>query len=417
MNRLLVLVSFVGLGAVRPASENWTEFRGPAGSGHSDATGLPREWSETKNVVWKTPIHGRGWSSPVVWGKQVWLTTATPDGKELSVLCVDRDSGKVLADHKLFTIASPTELWRKYNSYASPTPVIEDGRIYVHYGTYGTACLDTKTMKAVWARDDLKCDHFRGAGSSPILFENLLILTFDGHDVQYLVALDKKTGKTVWKSDRTHDFGTDDGDRKKGYATPIIIEVGGKPQLITPASYAVVSLDPQTGKILWWIKTGGHSPAMRSLFGHGLVYATSGAGKELIAIRPDGKGDVTGSHIAWKTNKGIGHKPSPVLVDDLLYVVSDNAAAVCIDAKTGQQVWGQRVAGTGFSASPLYADGVLYFFAEDGSATVIQPGREHKELGRNKLDGGTECKSTPAIAGKSFFIRTDSNLYRIEQKP
>jgi outer membrane protein assembly factor BamB len=416
MNRLLVLLSIVGLGAVRPASENWAEFRGPAGAGHSDATGLPREWSETKNVVWKTAIHGRGWSSPVVWGKQVWLTTATPDGKELSVLCVDRESGKVLLDQKLFTVANPTELWAKYNSYASPTPVIEEGRIYVHYGTYGTACLDTKSMKPLWARDDLKCDHFRGAGSSPILFENLLILTFDGHDVQYLVALDKKSGKTVWKSDRTHDFGTDDGDRKKGYATPIIIDVAGKPQLITPASYAVVSLDPHTGKILWWVKTAGHSPAMRSLFGHGLVYATSGAGKELIAIRPDGKGDVTGSHIAWKTNKGIGHKPSPVLVDDLIYVVSDNAAAVCIDAKTGQQVWAQRVAGTAFSASPLYADGVIHFFAEDGSATVIQPGREYKELGRNKLDGGKECKMTPAIAGKSFFIRTDSNLYRIEQK-
>ena len=420
MSRLLhvavVFGALIGIGAGRSASENWTEFRGPAGSGHSDATGLPREWSETKNVVWKTPIHGRGWSSPVVWGKQVWLTTGTPDGKELSVLCVDRESGKIVLDHKLFTVAKPDEMWRGFNSYASPTPVIEEGRIYVHYGTYGTACIDTKSMKAIWARDDLSCNHWRGAGSSPILFENLLILTFDGYDVQYLVALDKKTGKTVWKSDRSHDFGTDDGDRKKGYATPIIIDVAGKPQLITPASYAVVSLDPHTGKVLWWIKTAGHSPAMRSLYGHGLVYATSGAGKELIAIRPDGKGDVTASHIAWKTNKGIGHKPSPVLVDDLLYVVSDNAAAVCIDAKTGQQVWAQRVAGTAFSASPLYADGVLYFFAEDGSATVLQPGREHKELGRNKLDGGKESKQTPAIAGKSFFIRTESNLYRIEQK-
>jgi outer membrane protein assembly factor BamB len=234
--------------------------------------------------------------------------------------------------------------------------------------------------------------------------------------VQYLVALDKKTGKTVWKSDRAHDFGTDDGDRKKGYATPIIIDVGGKPQLITPASYAVVSLDPHTGKIIWWIKTAGHSPAMRSLYANGLVYATSGAGKELFAIKPDGQGNVTASHIAWRINKGIGHKPSPVLVDDLIYVVSDEGALVCIDSKTGQQVWGQRLAKSLFSASPLFADGVIYLFAEDGSSTVIQPGREYKELQKNKLDGGSECKSTPAIAGKSFFIRTDSNLYRIEQK-
>jgi outer membrane protein assembly factor BamB len=406
----------VSIAAVRPASENWAEFRGPAGAGHSDAKGLPREWSETKNVVWKTALHGRGWSSPVVWGAQVWLTTGTPDGKELSVICVDRESGKVLLDHKLFIVAKPDELWRKFNSYASPTPALEEGFAYVHFGTYGTACIDTKTLKAVWTREDLQCNHWRGAGSSPILFENLLILTFDGYDVQYLVALDKKTGKTVWKSDRSHDFGTDDGDRKKGYSTPIIIEAAGKHQLITPASSAAVSLDPHTGKVLWFIKYGGHSPAMRSLYGDGLVYVTSGAGKELIAIKPDGSGDVTKTHIAWKTNKGIGHKPSPVLVDGLLYVVSDDGAAVCIEAKTGQQVWTQRIEKRQFSASPLYADGVIYFFAEDGSACVIQPGREYKEIARSKLDGGSECKSTPAIAGKSFFIRTDSNLYRIEAK-
>ena len=416
MIRAMLIAALAGLGAFRAAPDNWAEFRGPGGAGHSEATGLPREWSESKNVVWKTPIHGRGWSSPVVWGKQVWLTTGTRDGKELSVMCVDRESGKVLLDQKLFVIAKPDPLWEKYNSYASPTPALEEGRVYVHFGTYGTACLDTKTMKPVWARDDLQCNHWRGAGSSPILFENMVILTFDGYDVQYLVALDKKTGKTIWKSDRSHDFGTDDGDRKKGYSTPIIIDVGGKPQLITPASSAAVALDPHTGKPVWWIKYGGHSPAMRSLYGNGLVYVTSGAGKELIAIKPDGKGDVTSSHIAWKTNKGVGHKPSPVLVDDLMYIVTDNAAAACIDAKTGQQVWAARVAGNAFSASPLYADGVLYFFAEDGSATILQPGREHKELGRNKLDGGAECKSTPAIAGKSFFIRTESNLYRIEAK-
>jgi outer membrane protein assembly factor BamB len=417
MIRWILALTFASLvGDPSGETDHWAEFRGPGGTGISEATGLPREWSETKNVVWKTPIHGRGWSSPVVWNKQIWLSTGTSDGKELSVICVDRESGKVLLDHKMFTIAKPDPLWEKYNSYASPTPVIEEGRVYITFGTYGTVCLDTKTLKPVWARDDLQCNHWRGAGSSPILFENLLILTFDGYDVQYLVALDKKSGKTVWKSDRTHDFGTDDGDRKKGYSTPIVIDVNGKPQLISPASNAVVSLDPHTGKILWWVKTGNHSPAMRSLYGNGLVYATNGAGKELFAIKPDGKGDVTASHVAWRTKKGVGHKPSPVLVGELMYVVTDDAVAAAIDAKTGAQVWSQRVAEKGFSASPLYADGVLYFFSEDGSATIVQPGREYKELGRNKLDGGKECKSTPAIAGKSFFIRTDSNLYRVEAK-
>lgn len=410
------VASLASVGGTPAPAESWAEFRGPGGQGHSEATGLAREWSETKNVIWKTPIHGRGWSSPVVWGRQIWMTTGTPDGKELSVICVDRESGKILVDHKLFDVPKPDELWRKYNSYASPTPVMEEGRVYVHFGCYGTACLDTKAGKVVWARQDLPCNHWRGAGSSPILYENLLILTFDGYDLQYLVALDKKTGKTVWKTDRHHDFGTDDGDRKKGYSTPAVFDIGGKPQLISPASAAAVAYDPLTGKPIWWVKYPGHSPAMRSLYSNGLVYVSSGAGKELIAIKPDGKGDVTATHVAWKTNKGIGHKPSPLIVDDLIYVVNDGAIASCLDLKTGAQVWSQRVTGSGYSASPLYADGAIFFFAEDGSATVIQPGREYKELAKNKLDGGSECKSTPAMAGKSIFIRTDSQLYRIEQR-
>lgn len=395
--------------------ESWTEFRGPGGAGHSDAKGLPKEWSESKNVTWKTPLHGRGWSSPVVHGKQVWLTTGTPDGTALSVICVDRESGKILIDEKLFTPAKPNELWRKYNSYASPTPVIEDGHVYVHFGTYGTACLDTKTGKPVWTRTDLLVDHWRGAGSSPIVWKDLLILTFDGHDAQYVVALDRKTGKDAWKTPRSHDFGTDDGDRKKGYSTPIVIDVNGQAQLISPASAATVALDPKDGKPIWWVKHKGHSPAMRSLYANGLVIFGVGAGNELVAVKPDGKGDVTASHIVWKAGKGIGHKPSPLLVDDLIYTVADNGVASCFDAKTGASVWTQRVGGA-FSASPLFADGAVWIFAEDGTATLFEPGREFKQLAKNKLDGGAESKSTPAIAGKALFIRTESSLYRVEAK-
>jgi outer membrane protein assembly factor BamB len=396
-------------------SDTWAEFRGPGGEGHSEATGLPREWSETKNVVWKTPIHGRGWSSPVVWGKQIWLTTGTPDGKELSVLCVDRESGKVLVDHKLFDVPKADELWRKYNSYASPTPVLEEGHVYVHFGTYGTACLDSKAGKVVWARNDMPCNHWRGAGSSPLVWQNLLILTFDGYDFQYLIALDKKSGKTVWKADRKHDFGTNDGDAKKGFSTPTVIEVGGKPQLISSASASAMALDPMTGKEIWHVMYKGHSPASKIIYGNGLVYFTTGAGGEILAVKPDGTGDVTSSHIAWRAKVG-AHKPSPLLVDDLIYVVNDGGAATCLDAKTGAQVWKQRVVGSGYSASPLFADGAVWFFAEDGSAQAIQPGREFKELGKSKLDGGTECKMTPAIVGKSIFLRTTDSLYRIEAK-
>jgi outer membrane protein assembly factor BamB len=399
-----------------PADE-WTEFRGPSGTGHSESTGLPREWSEAKNVVWKTPIHGRGWSSPVVLGKDVWLTTATPDGKALSVLKLSRDDGRVLVDTKLFDVAQPEDT-RKYNSFASPAPVIEAWRVYVHFGSYGTAALDTATGKVLWTRRDLPCNHWRGPGSSPILYRDLLIVHLDGFDLQYVVALDKKTGRTVWKADRTHDFGTDDGDQKKGFATPVVIEAAGRSQLISPAAKAVVSLDPLTGQEIWRVRYEQHSAAARPLFAHGLVYISTGFSKsDLLAIRPDARGDATTSHVAWKATKGVGAKPSPILVGDLVYAVSDTGGVVtCLDAKTGAEVWQQRVGGGGHSASLLYADGAVFAFAEDGSAVAFAPGREYKELGRGSLgEGGV--MATPAIAGRSVFLRTESNLYRIEARP
>jgi len=408
------VLAFCGTAA---AADRWTEFRGPSGTGHSESAGLPREWSETKNVAWKTRIHGRGWSSPVVLGSQVWLTTATPEGKELSVLALDRGSGRVLFDTKLFEVAVPEDT-RQYNSYASPTPVIEDGRVYVHFGSYGTASLDTGTGKVVWSRRDLPCNHWRGPGSSPILHKDLLIVHLDGYDVQYVVALDKRTGRTVWRADRAHDFGTDDGDQKKGFATPVVIEVAGRDQLISPAAKAVVSLDPLTGREIWRVRYEQHSAAARPLFAHGLVYVDTGFSKaELLAIRPDGRGDVTDTHVAWKALKGIGAKPSPVLVGDLIYAVSDTGGVVtCLDAKTGAEVWQQRVGGAGHSASLLFADGAVYVFAEDGSAVALLPGREYRELGRSTLgEGGV--MATPAIAGPAVFLRTESHLYRVEKRP
>ena len=223
---------------------------------------------------------------------------------------LDRDDGRVLFDVRVFQVARPEDT-RQYNSFASPTPVIEEGRVYVHFGSYGTAALDTRTGKVLWERRDLPCNHWRGPGSSPILHGDLLIVHFDGFDVQYAVALDKRTGRTVWRSDRTHDFGTDDGDQKKGYATPVVIEAAGRAQLISPAAKAVLSLDPLTGRELWRVRYPQHSAAARPLFAHGLVYVASGRGKaELLAIRPDGQGDVTETHVAWKAFRGIGASPS-----------------------------------------------------------------------------------------------------------
>jgi outer membrane protein assembly factor BamB len=213
------------------AADNWPEFRGPHGDGRSDAKNLPLTWSETQNVRWKTAIHDKGWSSPVVWGNQVWLTTATEEGDKCYAVAVDRDTGNVVHDVLLFevrlsptkgknppSIAAPYEQWATFNSYASPTPAVEEGRVYAHFGSTGTACLDTATGKVLWKRTDLECCHHRGAGSSPVLFGDLVILTFDGFDVQYLVALDKRTGETVWKRDRKFHPAEKNGDLKKAYA-------------------------------------------------------------------------------------------------------------------------------------------------------------------------------------------------------
>jgi outer membrane protein assembly factor BamB len=410
---LLVLLALLAASGV---GDSWTEFRGPQGTGHSTATGLPREWTETSNVAWKTRIHGRGWSSPVVLGNQVWLTTATPEGKELSVLALDRTSGRVLHDLKLFEVAQPEDT-RQYNSFASPSPVIEEGRVYVHFGSYGTAALDTATGRVLWSRRDLPCNHWRGPASSPILYKDLLILHFDGFDLQYAVALDKKTGRTVWKADRTHDFGTDDGDQKKGYSTPIVIEAAGRSQLISPAAKAVVSLDPDTGKEIWRVRYEQHSPATRPLFAHGLVYVDTGFSKaDLLAIRPDGQGDVTATHVAWKATRGIGAKPSPLLVGDLVFSVSDTGGVLtCLDGRTGAELWQQRVGGGAHSASLLYADGAAYAFAEDGSAIAFKPGRTFQEVARARVDEGG-VMATPAIAGSALFLRTESHLYRLERR-
>jgi len=420
VTRVLAGLSCACLAAVAGLArgeEGWTEFRGPAGTGLARSSGLPREWSETKNVAWKTPVHGRGWSSPVVLGSQIWLTTATRDGRELSVIAIDRDSGKVLHDILLFKVDKPEDTAR-YNSFASPTPVIEEGRVYVHFGSYGTAALDTQTGKTLWTRRDLPCNHWRGPGSSPMLWGDRLIVHFDGYDQQYAVALDKRTGRTLWKADRAYDFGTDDGDMKKAFATPVVIEAGGRAQLISQAAKAVLSLDPTTGRELWRVRYASHSAAVRPLFANGLVYVGSGRGpSELYAIRPDGTGDVTATHVAWKAARGIGSSPSPILVDGLIYAISDKGGVLtCLDARTGAELWQHRTGPHDHTASPLYADGALYLFAEDGSALMLAPGREYRELGQASV-GEAGVMATPAIAGRAIFLRTESHLYRLEKRP
>ncbi|MBC8870658.1 MAG: PQQ-like beta-propeller repeat protein [Planctomycetes bacterium] len=403
--------------------ENWTSYRGPTDQGHADSTGLPLQWSEDENVVWKTPIPGKAWSSPVIWGDRIWLTDANEAGTLLYAVCVDKNSGKVIVRKRLRLVNLP-QYCHPFNSYASPSPVIEEGRVYVSFGSPYSACLDSTTGDVIWERTDFVCNHFRSAGSSPFLYKDLLILHFDGSDRQYVVAMDKHTGKTVWQTDRSVDFQDIDpetggpkiqGDLRKGFSTPVIADVQGKPVLISLGSMALYGYEPDTGKELWRVECiGSHSGTCRPVVGYGLVFAPMGMGAELYAVRPDGRGEVTDTHVAWEYKRAVTKRPSILLVDDLLFMVDNDGVATCVEAKTGKEVWKERVGGN-FSASPIYANGRIYFCDETGKSTIIEAAPQFKVLAVNELDDG--FMGSPAVSGDALYLRTRKHLYRIEEKP
>jgi len=417
MSSAVVLGCVVLAGVARA---DWPEFRGPTADGQVAAAGLPLTWSETENVKWKTEIPFRGWSTPVVLGGQVWLTTATLDGHDFYAMCLDAATGKILFNEKLFHSDNPEPLGNAVNGYGSCSPAIEPGRVYVHFGCYGTACLDTGTFKVLWQRTDLPCRHYRGPASSVILFENTVILTMDGADVQYLVALDKQTGKTVWKTNRSVKFNdaegfqkfAKDGDLRKAHSTPFITTVKGEPQMISAGAKAAYAYDPRTGRELWMVRYGCWSAAARPLVSQGLALILTGAGKtELWGVRLGGQGDVTDSHVAWKYEKSAAKTASPVIVDDLLYMVNDDSTVTCLEVATGQLVWRERVGGN-FAASPIVADGRIYLPNQQGKTTVLKPGRTFAPIATNTLDIG--CMASPAVDGKALYLRTKTHLYRLE---
>jgi len=415
------------------AAEQWPQFRGPNGDGRSEARGLPLTWSETNHVRWKTPIHGRAWSSPVIWDDQVWLTTAAADGKELFAVCVDRDRGRILRDLKLFTVEKP-QFAHQFNSYASPTPVIEQGRVYVTFGAPGTACLDTSTGRVLWERRDLECNHFRGAGSSPVLFGELLIMNFDGSDHQFIIALDKQTGKTVWRKERSidfKDFGPDgkpeaDGDWRKAFSTPHLAVLGGQPTLISQGAKAVYAYEPRTGRECWRVEERtSHSASARPTAGQGLVFVNTGwSSGQILALRPGGNGEVLdangnttntnasagGLQIVWRSKRNVPKKPSLQLVEDRLVSLDDGGIAACVEAATGKEIWRERIGGN-YSASPLLAQEWIYFFSEEGKTTVIEAGRQFRKLAENTLEDG--FMASPAVTENALILRTKTDLYRI----
>ncbi len=413
--RSLILAAFVCVFSL-PGYGNWPAWRGPTADGHSDMQGLPLHWSETENITWKTALHDFGHSTPVVWDDQIWLTTAREDGTVFYAVGIDRNSGEVLRDIEVFHVEEPQEK-NNLNSYATPSAVIEAGRVYVHYGTFGTACIDTASGEILWRRTDLNCDHMQGPASSPLLFETLLVVTLEGTDKQFMAALDKRTGETVWQYNRPYEAFKDTAPvYLKSYQTPVIVDTGGKPQLVSNGALQVTGHEPRTGAEIWRVWYRDDSSISSIIHGHGLLFVNTGGppgGSRLWAIREGGTGDVTDSHVVWKMEDDPPHQSSPVLVGDLLYTVSDKGVLCCLEATTGQRVWSERLKGN-FGASLLTAADRIYVSNTRGMTTVFAAGREYRELAVNQLDG--ELWASPAVTENALLLRTKTHLYRIENK-
>jgi outer membrane protein assembly factor BamB len=411
MKRLTLLLATFLLPTLTRA-EDWPEYRGPGGQGLYGGKGLPVEWGTSTNVAWKKAIAGKGWSSPIVQDGRVYLTTALPGkGKDQSLraLALDAKTGDVRWDTEVFQQdGKKAPGIHSKNSHASPSPLTDGRRLYVHFGHQGTACLDLDG-KIVWRNAELRYAPVHGNGGSPILVDDRLIFAIDGGDQQCMVALERDTGKLAWKTDRRCPAG-----KKFSFGTPLFITVDGKRQVVCPAAQAVIAYDPADGQEQWRVRYDGYSVIPRPVFGHGLIFLSSGYDSpKLLAIRADGRGDVTDTHIAWSMAKGAPHTPSPLLVGDELYTVSDGGLASCFDARSGKVYWQERVPGN-YSASPMHADGKIYLQSEDGVGTVLRAGKKFERVAENML--GERAFASFAAADGALYIRMESQLYCIRGK-
>ena len=423
--------------AVAEALPSWNQWRGPAGQGHAPAAkDLPRVWSESENVAWKTPVEGKGWSSPVLADGRLWLTTAVETSLSeaekaerlanvenssslqvsgpvsLRAVCLDADTGKVLHDIELFRQSQPDPI-HSLNSYASPSPILDGGRLYCHFGTNGTACVDAATGAILWTHTLQKIKHENGAGGTPVLFENRLIFDCDGSDQQYIIALDAATGAVAWKTERSGERNPEP-QLKTAYGTPIVAEIGGRPVLLSTGADWLYAYDPTDGRELWKQAYGvlGFSIVPRPIVGHGMAYiSTSFMQPELLAVKLP-SGDAL-PEIAWRVKKSVPNIPSPILVGDEIVMVSDKGVATCLDADSGEVRFSERLGGN-FCSSPLYADGRIWVGNREGQTFVLTPGKEFHIEATNQLDG--EIMATPIAVGPAFFLRTDKAVYRIEQR-
>ena len=434
----ILLLTFMAVSLIASSNcdaQQWGRFRGPHGNGVVDCP-IPTNWSETKNITWQAQVPGRGHSSPLIGDGKVWLTTGIttaltaeqkteklsklkdPNGLELvgklsqRVIAYDFQRGRVLHDIELFQTDSPEPI-HLTNTYASPTPVLHSGRLYAHFGTYGTACIDASTGKILWRFNDLKVDHQNGPGSSPIVWEDLLIIHFDGTDRQCIVALKLEDGTLAWRTDRSGEMHPTP-ELQKAYCTPTVVKSERGWELISPAANWVYGYNPRDGSELWKAHYGelGFSTVPCPVVGHGMAFiCTSFMKSRLLAVRYGGQGDVTDSHIVWKSDSNISQKPSLALVNDSIYVISDAGILTCLDAMTGEEIYRQRIGGK-YAASPLIVGDLIYFFSQEGKTTIVQAGKEYKEIAVNELDGA--INASPAAADNVLLIRSDTHLYRID---
>lgn len=408
--RLAALALILAPSALAQSGSPWPEYRGPQANGTAEGS-IPLSWAEDRGVTWKVPVPGRGWSSPVIAAGRVWLTTAPATGEHQRVLAYDLETGEEQVNRVVFEAADPEPV-NRLNSYASPSPVANATSVFVHFGSYGTACLEAATGDEVWSRRDLPCDHMEGPGSSPLLWNDSLFMHMDGGDVQYVVALDAKTGKTLWRTDRSIELGGFEPDLRKAYSTPVLAVVEGKPQLISSGAQATYGYDPATGKELWRVHHKGFSMSSRPMLaGDRVVLSTGFMRPELWCVRLGGEGDITESHTLWRNTRGAPTMPSNVVVDGLLFQSSDRGMASCVDLESGKTLWQERL-GADVCASPIVASGRVYYFDRDGKTTVIEPGREYKQLATSQLDAG--FMASPAVVDDAVILRTETHLYRID---
>ena len=404
---LLLLLSFPLM------AENWPRFRGPSADGIHELAELPTQWSEDKNVIWKSETPGKGHSSPVIWGDQIWMGTALNDGHDLHALCFNR-KGELLYNVKLFHVEK-LEASNTLNSFASPTPVIEEGTVYLYFGTYGVAAIHTDSGKNKWTRQDINLNHQEGPGSSPILYNNLLIFHCDGYDVQHITALDTASGEEVWKTTRSLDLSGVGNHARKAFVTPVVRRVNNKDLLISPAAQGCYAYDPNTGKEVWRISYYGFSAVPQPVFEGDTAFIVTDFGRPQIwAIDISGKGVLGDDDVKWKYTTTCPSTPSLIVKDGLLYFVADKTGvASCIKTENAELVWRDRIGGS-FSTSPVATDKHIYFFDRSGTTTVLELGNEYKVISRNELSSG--CMASPAIADNRLFIRTATHLYCLGRK-